>query len=126
SQEQALTLLEQHQLAWFSWQSEAALADLEALEGRTAAAARRLLSLLEPLGDEVHFNALPLIPQLAQAYLDMDNVAEAETTARRAVELAREMRYRLVLADALRVQAMISARLQRWAEAEAALEEALV
>jgi tetratricopeptide (TPR) repeat protein len=125
SQEHALTLMGPQRLVWFSWLIEAALADQEALEGRSTAAVRRLTTLLAPLGDEPHFNALPLVPQLAQAYLDMDNVAEAETTAHRAVERAAEMNHRLVLVDALRVRAMIATRDTRYDEASQDLDEAL-
>jgi hypothetical protein len=81
--------------------------------------------MLEPIGDELHLNALPLLPRLAQAYLDMDKVAEAEAAAHRAVERAAEMQYRLVLVDALRVRALIAARGGRYQEATHDPDEAL-
>jgi tetratricopeptide (TPR) repeat protein len=125
SQEHARTLLEQRPLVWFAWQSEAVLADQELLEGRPMAATSRLLALLEPLGVELHFNAFPLLPRLAQAYLDMGKVAAAETAANRAVERAADMKHRLVLVDALRVRALLAIQRHELEAATGALNEAL-
>jgi transcriptional regulator with XRE-family HTH domain/tetratricopeptide (TPR) repeat protein len=125
AQDHAVATIGQRRLVWLTWQIEAALADQELLDDEPAAAAQRLASLLEPLGDDLHFNALPLVPRLAQAYLDMGKVSEARAAAHRAVRRATDMNYRLVLTDALRVRAMISIRQRRWKEAFAALEEAL-
>jgi tetratricopeptide (TPR) repeat protein len=124
-QGQALALIEQRSRLWFSWACLAALAEQDLLAGAPAAAARRLELALAPLPDALHLDALRLLPPLAHAYLELGREVEAESVVGRALERAASMNHRLVLVDALRVQALLAMRRRAWGKAEAALEESL-
>jgi tetratricopeptide (TPR) repeat protein len=66
-----------------------------------------------------------LLPVLAWAYLEQDQMDRAAEAVGQALARARREDMRLVLVDALRVQALIAIRQQHWAEAEHSLEEGL-
>jgi tetratricopeptide (TPR) repeat protein len=62
---------------------------------------------------------------LAWAHLELGELAEAEQVGAEAIARMRADNDRLDLVDALRVQAMVATRQERWPEAEQALEEGL-
>jgi hypothetical protein len=66
-----------------------------------------------------------LLPAYAWAHLDLGDVAAAAAIVDRAIERARAQGDRLNLVDALRVQAMVASRQERWTEAAQALEEGI-
>ena len=99
-------------------------AELAVLEGRPAAACDLLGLFLDRPGLE-EFDVTLFLPVLAWAYLDLGDVAQADHTAKAAVRRARAERLRVVLVDALRVQALVACRQGRGSAAEAALEEGL-
>jgi len=101
-----------------------ALAELDLLAGRPAAARERLTLLLDRPGLEER-DVIMLLPRLAWAHLDLGDVPTAETIAAQAATRARTTANRLALMDALLVRALVQIRRRHWAEAEQAVEEAL-
>jgi hypothetical protein len=74
----------------------------------------------------VELQVNPLLTLLIWAHLDLGEVEAADVLARQTVARCRSHHDRLDLVDALRMQAAVWIRQeQRWADAEAALEEAL-
>jgi hypothetical protein len=102
-----------------------ALAEIDLGEGRPEAARARLLPLLDRPGLEEEFVTHFVLPPLALATLELGEVAEASELAEAAVRRARALGSPLMLADALRVQALVATRQRRWAEVERALDEGL-
>lgn len=103
--------------------TQSPLAERDLLEGRPDAARARLTPLLDRPGLEERDVTL-LLPRLAWAQLDLGNSMQAEDLIAQAVRRARAGNFRLALAEALRVQALIAARAIRWTEAFGAIEEA--
>jgi tetratricopeptide (TPR) repeat protein len=66
-----------------------------------------------------------LLPVLAWAYLEQGQVAQASDVVGQALARARPEEMRLVLVEALRVQALVALRRQQWDEAVGSLEEGL-
>ena len=87
-------------------------------------AVARLEPLCDPPGRE-DYDVTALLPALACAYLELDRLDEASATVDQALAHARREEMRLVLVDALRVQAMIALRQGRWVEAAASLKEGI-
>jgi tetratricopeptide (TPR) repeat protein/transcriptional regulator with XRE-family HTH domain len=104
--------------------AEAMLAELDLLDERPAAAIARLLPLLDRPGLEEPI-VTTMLPLLAWAYLELGDERRAEQmltqTARRVPAQLGPILFVEIL---LRVRAMLKIRQGRWAEAEAALEEA--
>jgi tetratricopeptide (TPR) repeat protein len=100
------------------------LAECDILEGQPQAARARLLPLLDRPGLE-EWDVTALLPILAWAHLDLGDSALAEDTLTQAFRRARAGNHRLALAEALRVQALLALRQERWVEAERALDEGL-
>lgn len=102
----------------------ASLAELDVLEGHAEAARMRLVPLLDRPGLE-EFDVTAFLPVLAWAYLELGDQAQAEQTIDQALRRMRAENLRLMLANALRVHAMILIRQARWDAATSALEEGL-
>jgi tetratricopeptide (TPR) repeat protein len=100
------------------------MAELDLLEGRVGTAAARLLPLLDRSGLQ-ECDVTRLLPVLAWAYLEQDQVEQAAATVAQALSRARPEAMRLVLVEALRMQALIALRRERWEEAADSLEEGL-
>ena len=66
-----------------------------------------------------------VLPALAWAYLELGDTDQGAQLVADAIRRARAHNYRLRLAEALRVQAMLALGQGRWEEAERALEEGL-
>jgi tetratricopeptide (TPR) repeat protein len=66
-----------------------------------------------------------ILPTLAWAELALDQLEAAEATHARAIPRAQAASATFALTDALRVQALLAIRCERWDEAAAALNEAL-
>lgn len=121
---EATTLAERnHDMQALGW-VQGALAEYDLLMGRPVSARDHLAPLFASLGQSVGYfkESLPL---LAWAYLELGELSHAESLSEQLLAEARASRLRPTLAGALRVQALLLARQQRWEEAEAALEEAL-
>ena len=101
-----------------------ALAELAVQEGRPDAAKARLLPLLDRPGLE-EFDVTGFLPVLAWAYLELGESINAAETIAAAIRRARAGQLRLMLTDALRVQALVVARQGRLTEAISALDEGL-
>jgi tetratricopeptide (TPR) repeat protein len=101
-----------------------ARAELDLLQGQAEAARARLEPLLDRPGLE-EFDVTEFLPELAWAYLELGHLDQAEHTVEQALRRARAEQLRLILVDALRVQALIALRQERWDEAIVALEEGL-
>jgi tetratricopeptide (TPR) repeat protein len=101
-----------------------ALAELEILAGRPADANARLVPLLDRPGLE-EYDVTALLPVLAWAHLEMGGTAQAGDVVEQALRRTRPENFRVVLVEALRVQAMVAARQEQWEEAECALEEGI-
>jgi ATP/maltotriose-dependent transcriptional regulator MalT len=82
----------------------------------------RLLPLLDR-SDAAEFDVTYLLPVLARAYLELGEVEQAAETVAQAIARMRAENLRLMLADALWVQAMVRHRQGKPAEAAQALEE---
>jgi hypothetical protein len=99
------------------------LAERDLLQGQPAAARARLVPLLGgPRADETDVAVLVL---LAWAQLELGELAEAEQVVAEAIARMRADNNRLDLVDALRLQAMVLTRQERWDEVEQSLEEGL-
>jgi tetratricopeptide (TPR) repeat protein len=103
---------------------EVLLAERTVLEGRPAAAQARLTALLARPVLEARLRIAALVT-LAWASLELDEVAAAEALIAGAITRARADQVFPALGDALRVQALVCTRRQRWSEAERSLAEGL-
>jgi tetratricopeptide (TPR) repeat protein len=121
--EEGITMAERTQNRTAQRIGQAALAERDLLEGQPQVARARLEPLLADadLPDVELFGVLPL---LAWATLLLKEQGQAEAYIKQA--LAQTQQVRLILPDVLRIQALLCIQQQRWAEAEAALEEALI
>jgi tetratricopeptide (TPR) repeat protein/transcriptional regulator with XRE-family HTH domain len=121
---EALRLAQQnhdlHALCWV----KAALAEWDLLSGRPEAARGRLAPLLDAPGLMVSYSreALAL---LAWAYLEVGEGDQAQALLAQVLSTARQARMNPTLVHALRVQALVLSKQERWEEAEHGLEEAL-
>ncbi len=100
------------------------LAEDDLLAGRPEVAHARLAPLLGQIRPMV-VELRETLPRLAWAELESGDTHQAQVRLEGVITLARQERMRPTLAEALRVQALAWSRQERWAEAEAALEEAL-
>ena len=66
-----------------------------------------------------------LLPLLAWVHLELGEVAQAADVVARAIARARRQTQHVSLVNALRVQALVAIRQERWDEAARSLEEAL-
>jgi tetratricopeptide (TPR) repeat protein len=98
-------------------------AELELAQGQPAAARDRLRALLA--GPQLTARVPDHLQLLAQAHLACGEVGAAAQTVARAVDVSRRDNCRLMLLDALRVQALVLIRQERWADAMGVLEEGL-
>jgi predicted ATPase/class 3 adenylate cyclase len=105
--------------------AQKALAELDLRKGDPASARARLLPLLDREG-MVELEVNPLLPLLVWADLELDEVEAAEALATQMVERLRTHHDHLTLVDALRMEATVRIRQERWDEAEATLQEALM
>ena len=121
---QALRLAERNQdlqaLCWV----KAALAEWDLVAGRPEAARGRLAPLLDAPGLMVSYSRESL-SLLAWAYLELGEVDQAQALLGQVLSTARQARMRPTLVLALRVQALVLSKQERWEEAEPALQEAL-
>jgi tetratricopeptide (TPR) repeat protein len=97
-------------------------AELDVLEGRPEAAGARLLPLLDREGLE-ECDVTALLPILAWAQLEQGQAEQAAAVVGQALVRARREDMRLVLVEALRVQALIALRQEQWGEAARSLED---
>jgi transposase len=100
------------------------MAELEVLQGRPEAASAHLVPLLDRPGLE-ECDVTALLPVLAWAYLEQGRVEQAADVVGQALARARREDMRLVLVEALRVQALIALRHGQWDEATRSLEEGI-
>ena len=105
--------------------ASAALAEHDLLERRPLAALARLDPLLEHVEQTEELETTQLLPLLAWARLQLDDVEGAAHIAELAVTRATKEQYRLAVVDAQRVQAMVLARQEHWHAAGAVLEDAI-
>src|SRR5262249_1776276 len=101
-----------------------ALAEQDVLVGQPEAARARMMPLLDQ-ADQEELDVTELLPLLAWATLESGAGAEAEALVSTCLRRAREQEARIVVPDALRVQAQVAARRGDWPEAEGRLEEGL-
>ncbi len=99
-------------------------AELDVCEGRPEAAVARLEPLRDRPGLE-ECDVTTLLPVLAWAYLELYRLDEAAATVEQALARARPEEMRLVLVEALRVQALLALRREQWEAAAHSLEEGL-
>jgi tetratricopeptide (TPR) repeat protein len=100
------------------------LAERDLLEGHPEAARARLLPVLDR-SDAAEFDVTYLLPVLARAYLELGEVEQAADTVAQAIARMQAENLRLMLADALWVQAMVRHRQGQLVEAAEALEEGI-
>jgi tetratricopeptide (TPR) repeat protein len=100
------------------------VAEVALRAGRAEDARARLAPLCERRDRPEYSLPCPSLV-LAEAHLALGEVVEAEQVVARAIAAARDEQARLLLVEALRVQAMVRIKQGRWAEAERALEEGL-
>lgn len=91
---------------------------------RPGAALAHALPLLDRPGLE-ECDVTTLLPLLAQAYLQLDEVEEAHRQTEQALTRARREGMRPVLVEALRVDVMIAMREERWEDGRRSLSEGL-
>lgn len=100
------------------------LAESELLEGNAVAARTRLEALLDRPG-QGESDVTRLLPLLAWAHLQLDDLHQAESLVASSIERATSAGLHLVLVDSLRIQALVALRQRNWQDAEDALEGAL-
>lgn len=100
------------------------MAEVEVLAGRPDAAAARLEPLRDRLGLQ-EYDVTAFLPVLAWAYLEQGRLEGAAATVEQALTRARPEGMRLVLVEALRMQALIALRQVQWDQAARSLEEGL-
>jgi tetratricopeptide (TPR) repeat protein len=122
--EDCVTTLERSGWRALLREAQSLLAERDLLEGHPEVARSRLIPLLDRPGMAEH-SATRLLPALAWAHLDLGERAEAEQVVTQAISRMRADHNRLDLVNALRVQAIIALRQERWDEAESSLEEGL-
>ena len=121
---EALTLAERnHDMQALCW-VQGPLAEWDLLAGRPEAARGRLSPLLDVPGLVVSYSREALAI-LAWAYLELGEVDQAQALLAQVLSTARQARMGPTLVQALRVQALVLSKQERWEEAERALEEAL-
>jgi tetratricopeptide (TPR) repeat protein/transcriptional regulator with XRE-family HTH domain len=121
---QALTLAQRnHDMQALCW-VQGPLAEWDLLVGRPEAARVRLAPLLEAPGLMVSYSRESLA-LLALTYLELGEADQAQALLAQVLSTARQARMGPTLAQALRVQALVLSKQERWEEAEHALEEAL-
>jgi ATP/maltotriose-dependent transcriptional regulator MalT len=100
------------------------LAERDLGEGQAAAALARLTPLFDGVerGEQPHPKLMAL---LAWVHLELGDVGLAADMVAQAIAHARAGSDRLTLVDALRVQAMVATRQERWDEAERSVQDAL-
>src|SRR5262249_7489434 len=102
----------------------AVLAEQDILEGHPEAVFERLATVLDRQGQQERLVTLPLA-LLAWANLEVGQEAEAQILAAQSVLPPRVQRYRPVLVDVLRIEALIASRQGRRLAAQRAISEAL-
>jgi tetratricopeptide (TPR) repeat protein len=100
------------------------MAERDLLAGLAQAAHLRLAPLFETI-DYANRLSLEGMPLLAWTKLEVGEVAQAEALLEQAAETMRGCEMRLALIEALRVQALLFSRGDRWQAAVSALNEAL-
>ena len=121
---EALTLAQRnHDLQALCW-VQGVLAEWDLLSGRPEAARVRLAPLLEVPGLKVSYSK-EAIALLARAYLELGEADQTQALLAQIFREARQAKMRPALVQALRVQALVLSKLERWEEAENALQEAL-
>jgi tetratricopeptide (TPR) repeat protein/transcriptional regulator with XRE-family HTH domain len=121
---QALTLARRnHDMQALCW-VQGALAEWDLLAGRPEAARERLAPLLDEPGLMVSYSRESLAI-LAWTYLELGEADQAQALLAQVLSTARQARMGPTLVQALRVQALVMSKQERWEEAEHGLEEAL-
>ncbi|MGH2388509.1 MAG: ATP-binding protein, partial [Chloroflexota bacterium] len=100
------------------------MAEIDILKGRPEAAEARLVPLLDRPGLE-ECDVTTLLPVLAWAHLDLGQVDQAADTVDQALARARPEEMRLVLVEALRIQALVALRRGQYGAAIDSVEEGL-
>jgi tetratricopeptide (TPR) repeat protein len=100
------------------------VAELEVLEGQAGAGRARLVPLLDRPGQE-EFDVTAFLPVLAWAYLELGDLKQADSTVQAAIRRARAEQLRVVLVDALRIEALLRIRQGRRVDAGQVLEAGL-
>jgi len=100
------------------------MAEVDILEGHPEEARARLVPLLDRPGLE-ECDVTSFLPVLAWAHLELGAVDAAAATVEQALRRARPEEMRLVLVEALRVQALVARRREQWDEAARSLAEGL-
>jgi tetratricopeptide (TPR) repeat protein/transcriptional regulator with XRE-family HTH domain len=121
---EALTLAQRnYDLQALCW-VQGALAEWDLLSGRPKAVRERLSPLLDEPGLMVSYSKEALV-LLSWAYLELGEAGQAQALLSQVLSTARQARMSPSLVQALRVQALILSKQERWEEAEQALQEAL-
>jgi transposase len=124
SVQEALALAERGEdLQALRWASTV-MAEMDVLAGHPETARDRLVPLLDQPGLE-ECDVTLLLPVLAWAHLELGQVDQATDVVGQALVRARREDMRLVLVEALRVQALIALRHGQWDEAARSLEEGI-
>jgi tetratricopeptide (TPR) repeat protein len=122
--QEAKAVAEQGEDLWGRRLAAERLARLDLLQGHPQAAVERLTPLLDRPGLE-EIAVTPLLPVLAEAYLELGDVASAERIAAEAIRRSRARGNALHLVFALDSRARILMHQQEWVEAERTLQELL-
>jgi tetratricopeptide (TPR) repeat protein len=104
--------------------AHAALAERDLLYAAPDAARDRLLPLMDRPNQQ-ESDVTPLLPLVAWAYLDLDDLMRAESFLHEAVARATAAGMRPTLVQAWRIRALLWQRCEQWSRAEADLASAL-
>jgi tetratricopeptide (TPR) repeat protein len=101
------------------------LAEVELVQGQAVEAQVRLQPIVQTPGHEQYNDITPMLPMLAWACIELGDERQAETLLDRAAPLAEAQHHYLALLDVLRVRGLLYTRMERFALAQAALDDAL-
>jgi tetratricopeptide (TPR) repeat protein len=101
------------------------LAEVELIQGQAVQAQVRLQPIIQTPGYELYNDITPMLPMLAWACLERGDAGQAEALLDQAAPQAQAQHHALALLDILRVRGLLYTRLERFAWAQAALDDAL-
>jgi tetratricopeptide (TPR) repeat protein len=123
--EAGLAIAEPHQDVQALRKAQSVLAERDLLSGRVDSAYARLEPLLDPPGQEAATVTMRMLALVAWAELALGRIEQATARVAECLVRSRPEHCHFARPDARRVEALLAIAQERWADAQAALDEAL-